>query len=153
MSSFLTSTQLSNLTGVFQKHFDSFGSGIGNVITVYKEPIQQINNPDSINFGGYGPDSNGSQTDITYVEVSRQIPAQILYPKDTKSLVFAQLRTNIDINDLIIKVDQAGADYINAGKVERILVNGAMYNLKSSVPNVQNYFGLRFYYYQLGVTT
>ena len=151
MSSFLNSFQLATLTGVFRNHWETFSSGIGNYVTVYKAPTQVINNPDSINFDGYGPDNNGSVTDITYIENSRQIPCQILYPKDMNTLPFAQLRLNLDTNDLMIKVDQDGADYLNAGKNERIIVNGQTYNPNDSF-NVQNYFGLKFYYYKLVIT-
>jgi hypothetical protein len=153
MPSFLSQATINSLTGTFRSHFEQFSSGIGNYITVYKESLQSINNPDSINIYGYNSDTNSSNTDITYIEQKRDIPAMIMYPANASSVGFPQLRTDIDTNSLTIKVDQDGADYINNGKTERIIVNGIIYNLKSATPNVQNFFSLRFYYYSLGVTT
>ena len=65
MSSFLNSSQITNLQDTFQNHFDTFSSGISNYVTVFREPTKLINNPNSLNLFGYSEDSF-NLTDITY---------------------------------------------------------------------------------------
>ena len=146
MSSFLNSSQLDNLTGTFYRHWEQFSTGIGNTVTIYKEPIENISNSNSLNMYGYGGENNGSKTDITYTEVSKTIPAMIIYSKDIKSQSFTQIRADITINELFIKVKEEDKNYIMDGKTERALINGLYYDVNPDY-NVQNYFGLKFYYF------
>lgn len=150
MAGFLNSSQISNLTGIFQKHFEQFSSEIGNIITVIKEPIQVINSSNSLSLPGYSNESL-NETDISYSEVSANIPAMIIYPKDANTLPFSQLKINIDKNDLFVKVEASGAAYIDNGKNERVIINGLSYNIQDT-PNVQSFMGLKFYYYKCVAT-
>jgi len=146
--SFLTPSQLTTLSGTFARHFSQFSSGISNFVTIYKEPLQTINNLNSQSIYGYSSDTTiNSNSDISYTEVSQTFPAQILYSNDIKSLPFPQMKTDISNSDIFIKVDEAGKNYIINGKTERAQINGQIYDL-SSTYKVQNYFGLKFYYFK-----
>jgi hypothetical protein len=146
--SFLTPDQLTTLSGTFARHFSQFSSGINNYATIFKEPLQNINNLDSQSLFGYSSDTTvNSNSDITYTEVSRSVPAMIIYGNDIKSLPFPQMKTDISSSDIFIKVDEAGKNYITNGKTERAQINGQIYDL-SSTYKVQNYFGLKFYYFK-----
>lgn len=151
MSAFLSSTTISNLTGIFERHFSQYSSGINNYCTIYKEPLQIINNSAAEVLAGYGSDSM-SNSDITYQEVSQTFPAMIINSKDITSQPFAQLNLSVDKNSVFIKVKQTAKDYINNGKTERVILNGQTYNNIGSY-GVQNYFGSFYYYFKLDSTT
>jgi len=120
MSSFLNSSQISSLTGTFQKHWETFGTGIGNSVTVYKEPLKSINIVTSTNIYGYGEDNNGNATDVVYQEVKGVVPCMIINNTNINSLPFLQLQTSIDENSLFIKVDESGRNFIANGKNENV---------------------------------
>jgi len=148
MSSFLNSTQLSLLTGTFQNHFDTFSSGINNYVTIYKEPLQVIQNPDSQSIFGYSSDTTvNSNSDITYQNISATYPAMIIYPGDPKELAWPQIKTSLSTNEIMIKVKSDAKDYIVNGKTERIVANGVSYNIQTT-PKIQNYFGSLYYYFK-----
>ncbi len=150
MSSFLNLNQLNQLTGIFNRHFDTFSSGINNYITVLKEPTKIINNTNSLNMPGYSNDSL-NLSDITYIPVSGVFPAMIIYPKDAKIQSFTQLNLNLDKNDIAIKVKEDCKNYIINGKTENIIVNNNLYN-SNDTPVIQNFFGSKYYYFKLTAT-
>lgn len=146
MPGFLNSSQISMMTGLFMRHFNQFSSEIGNTITVFKEPTKVINNSSSLSLVGYTEDSINEE-DITYIENYRLIPAMIMYPADEPSLSFPAIKGNLDLNEVMIKVDEEGALYIDTGKTEKVIINDKTYNINDT-NWVQNYFGLKFYYYK-----
>lgn len=150
MSSFLNQITIDNLTGIFDRHFSTFSSGIGNFITIIKEPIQIINNSSSTNIYGYPSDSLNN-SDVTYQAISGIYPAMILYPGDLKEQIFTQIKTSLDINDVMIKVKSECKDYIMSGKTEGIIINGLRHNVEQS-PKIQNYFGSLYYYFKCTLT-
>lgn len=151
MSSFLNSTQLGNLQSVFQNHFDTFASGISNYVTVYREPTKVINNVNSLNLFGYSEDSL-NPTDITYQPNTGYFPCMVISPQSIQTKQFTELKFSLDKNEIYIKVEDNCRDYIQREKVEHMLVNNIKYNLVSNYPQIQNYFGLKFYYFKLEAT-
>ena len=151
MSSFLNQLQIDNITGVFQKHFNQFSTGINNFVTIFKEPLSVVSNTAGVNIYGYGPDNNGNITDVTYQEIKGVVPCVIINSKNINSLPFLQLQTSIDENSLFIKVDESGRNFITQGKNEKCVINGQDFNI---IPrySVQNYFGLKFYYFKCDLT-
>lgn len=150
MSSFLNGAQLSELRSIFQSHFEQFSSGIGNFVSIVKQPISVISNYNSDVFAGFGNESTPLQN-ISYQAVSGVFPAIIIYPKMLQTKQFVQLKFNLDENEIIIKLDINGHKYMDNGKTEKLLVNGTFYNTEDT-PTLQNYYGLRYWYYKLKST-
>lgn len=147
MPSFLNGEQIARLTGTFQNHFETFSSGINNFVTLYKEPIQVISNPNDVNVYGYNNQDVNSNASITYQEVSKTFPAMILHGKDIKSQPAINLAAGFTLSDLFIKVDEENKDFIMNGKNERALINGLVYDINPDY-TTQNYFGVKFYYFK-----
>ncbi len=152
MSSFLNGNTLSTLTGIFQKHFEQFSTGINNYLTVIKSPIQQINtniNSDNI-LPGYGADEFNS-TSITYIPQSGQFPAMIIYPSTMQSKQFTELKFSLSQNEIIVKTQEAAFNYIREGKNEMVIVNNLNYTI-NPYPQIQNFFGSKYYYFKCVAT-
>lgn len=147
MSSFLNASQIETLTGTFARHFEQYSSGIGNYVTVYKEPIKVFNNVNSVNVYGYDSQDNNANTEITYTEVSKTFPAMILNGKDIKGEQSLQLKLGFTLSDLFIKVDEENRNYLMNGKNERAIINGLTYDIGADY-GTQNYFGLKYYYFK-----
>lgn len=151
MSSFLSSSQLTNLTGTFSRLYETMSTGIGNYVDVYREPLKIINNVNSLNIFGYSEDSLNS-SDITYSVQSGRFPCIPLYSTNTNSKQFTELKFTLDKNEIAVKVEDSARQYIQQEKVEYLVVNNVKYNLTSSTPYIQNYFGKLYYYFKLEVT-
>jgi len=150
LSSYLNSNQLADLTGQFSNLFATFSTGISNYVTVIKEPIKVIQNSSEQVLAGYGGENQNIQ-DVVYQPVTGIFPAVIIYPNSMTERQFGQLKFNLDENQISIKVDSTTADFLTRGKTERILVNDSYYNMEIT-PRVQNYFGLKYYYFKLTST-
>lgn len=150
MSSLLNSSQLTQLSGIFQSHFETFSTGINNYCTVVKEPIKNIINTNSNYLPGYNVE-DFSNTDITYTENVRTFPCMRVYPKDIKNTPLTQMNTSVEDGTTFIKVKEDCKDFIINGKTERIELDGQKFNTTTEF-NVQNFFGLRFYYFKLTQT-
>lgn len=138
----LSQSTINSFTGEFQNHFDTFKS-IRGPITVNKEPIRVVSRPKAPNFGYAEPIA----TD-TYIPVYQNISGIIIYPKDQDQNFFGEGRVAVPNGDVTIKVDINGKNYIESGKNEYFQVEGVKYN-QIGESRIQNYFGLRFYYYTL----
>lgn len=152
MPSFLNSNQLSFLQENFQNHFETFSTGINNWATVFREPTKVINNIDGQNVYPYPEDSINS-TDITYIPNSGIFPCMVISPASINSKSFTELKLSLDKNEIFIKVKEDAKNYIQGGKVELIEVRGDKYNLITSTPKIQNYFGGLYYYFKLEVVS
>lgn len=138
-------------TGAFQNLFDTLSSGSNNFISVIKQPISVINNSNENVIAGFGGESMNQQ-DITYQPVTGVFPAVIIYPHTLKDNQFGQLKFQLDENQIMIKVDENTRNYIKQGKTERIIIDQNIYGEIEYSDKIQNFFGLKYYYFKLTVT-
>ncbi len=142
MASLVSISQIASLTGQLGNHFDTF-SGL---ITIFKEPQKTFSNSNANVYAGYGPTSQ--ETTVTYTPTSGMFAGIIIYPKTAKIGYFSEAQIPIQQGNIRIKVRQDAKDYIKNGKTEKIVIDGASYNLASDF-SVQNYLGLIYYYFDL----
>jgi hypothetical protein len=143
MPSLISATERANLTGIFNDIFDTFK----RTIVVYREPIKtQITNTDPNNFVfGFG-ESQGEEG-YTYTQVSGVFDATIRYQPQS-------IQINPDANivisdgDLSIKVKKDCRDFINAGKVEKILVDERTFILNSE-EEMRSFLDSQFWVFRL----
>ncbi len=151
LSNLITSTQATELSGIFSQHFPLFSTDSNNFITIIKAPVQQINNSGADVLPGYGGDTF-NVTDITYnPPVTGVYPAIIIYPHQLNSSQFGQLKFNIDDNQIMVKLEENAKNFILEGKVERIVINDQVYNPELTF-KIQSFLGLKYYYFKLTST-
>jgi len=151
LSNLLTSSDATMLSGIFANHFPLFSFDSNNFITVVKQPIQTINNPNENVLPGYGADVL-NVTDITYAPpVTGVFPAIIIYPHTLNSSQFGQLKFEIDDNQVIIKVQNDAKDFMIRDLTQRIIIDEQFYNMELTY-SVQSYLGLKYYYFKLTST-
>lgn len=146
MDSLLTSNQIYQLTGTFNKHFNTFCQRI----VIHKTPMTVIVNQNLPVYPGY---TNQSQNlnNVNYNLVSGIFSGMLIYNKNQKLEYLNDSRTPISIGDVQLKVKKDAFDFLNFGKTENIGVNGLLFNVFSD-PAIQNYFGLTYYYFNLNQT-
>ena len=144
MSSFLSSTNINSITGAYMRLWETV-SAFRNVI-VHKSPIQVIAQVNTPVYAGYGNESTPSN--VTYTPVSGVYPVAVIINKTNQTLPLNELHTNVDVSQITIKVTEAAKNYIEQGKTERFEIDGISYN-GDGVTTVENYYGLKFYTYQL----
>lgn len=139
---------IDNATGIYRSFFYDMSIGRNSYVTVYKEPIQIINNPTNDNvLPGYNSDAINS--DITYQAVSGIYPCVPIYPyKNINSDKLMQLKFVLDANQVVIKVLQDARDFIVNGKNEKVIVDNLPYTILMDY-QVQNFWGDRYYYFKL----
>lgn len=148
MDFLISGSTISNLTGTFDKLFNTMSIGRNSYITVIKSPLEIINNSNQNTLVGYGAE-NLNSSDITYIPVTGVFPAQIIYPyKNMPSEKFESFKFDIDKNAIYIKVKKEARDFILDGKTEYIIADEHSY-INQETPQVQNYFGLKYYYFKL----
>ena len=146
MSSLLSTSEISRLTGIFYQHWQTFSQF--NTITINKEPIQTITNTgiDGI-LPGYG--NSSQETNITYTARSQTFNAIVKYYNTQPRINMTDLHFDLAQGQAQIKVDQSARDYIMDGtKTENVVLNNIKYNLLSD-EKIQNYLGLKFMYFLL----
>ena len=148
MSSLISGSSLTTLTGIFARHFDTFS--VFNSIIVNKEPQKVISLTNDPVFPGYGNESNAAN--VTYVPVSGVFPAIVVSEREQKLTRFPETESRIPNGATKIKVLKNARDYINNGKTESIVINDITYNVITS-NSFQNYLGLVYYYFTLEQTT
>lgn len=149
MAGLIPQSEVTVLTGVFAQHFDTFS----REIVIYKEPQKVITsvNPQS-SPGYYGYSQPTQEENITYVPVSGTHSAIVLYPEnqDFRNLVDMKM---IDLQGKVhIKVREETKNFIKNGKTEKIVIDSNDYNLNGS-EKVQNYLGLKYYYFPVDRTS
>lgn len=151
MAGFLTSTDISTLTGQLITHFNTFAPH--NTIIVYKEPLKTINLTQPFDTPGYPNYDNQdlSSSEATYTPVSGIYNGLVINKKNNKFDSLPATHSVIFDGDLIIKVNEEAKNYIMNGKTEKILVNGLTHTLNSN-NWTQNYLGLTYYYFSLKVS-
>lgn len=151
MSLLLNLDQINAATGKFNDFFDTFSIGRNSYISVVKEPLQILNTNNNNILFGYGAD-NQNTSDISYVPQTGVFPAVILYGRNMNLDKFTSLKFQVDLNTVLAKVKEDCKDYIINGKTERIYAEGIPY-VPQITPLIQNFFGLRFYYFKLNEVT
>lgn len=148
MNSFLNQSQIAELTGMFSNHFSTFSSGINNFITITKTPIQSVLNTSAYTPAGFGIE-NTNISNTTYSSyITGYYPAMIIYPSDLKSNEFGPLKFELDENQVMIKIQSDAKDFILNGRLEKIEIDGFTYNAELT-PKIQNFMGLKFFYFKL----
>ncbi|MEK6882885.1 MAG: hypothetical protein AABY22_24895 [Nanoarchaeota archaeon] len=151
-TSFLTSTDITNLTGQMSNHFQTFTLDRSRTIIVYKEPKKVVSSRDSTVYPGYGPQSNLSNI-TSYVAVSGTYPAVINFVNQQKSEEILEPKVNVPKDAICrIKVEQNCADFINRDKTECIQVYSKKYNVISEM-ETNDFLGLKYYIYYLSETS
>jgi len=131
------------MTGKLMDHFTTFS----REICINKSPIQTINQINTNVIYGYGEES-APQTEISYTFVSGIYPAIILYNKGTKNANELDTKLMLNPNATYIKIKKDARDYIKNGKTESIIMDGNTWNIAGNEA-VQDYLGLKFYYFEL----
>ncbi len=147
MSSFISASQLTTLTGIFARHFDTFG--ILQAIIVNKQPKETKTISNDNNLPGYGQESNSSN--IVYTPVSGIFPAIVVAEREQKLNRFQETEFYIPQGVTRIKVKKDARDFIKNGRTENIVINDMTFN-KITDDSFQNYLGLIFYYFSLEQT-
>ena len=149
MSSLLTSNEILVATGTLSNHFDTFA--ISNII-IHKEPIATISNVSDAETM-YGYENSSNEDNIAYTTVSGIFPAIVTENRKASIQELPQLQSRYLKGEIIVKVKQVARDYIKNGKTEMVeLSDGRTFNTISDEA-VQNYLGLKFYYFGLERTT
>lgn len=151
MSNLLSQTTINSFTGAFGNLFNTLAT---TEITVYKEPIKVINNTSINLLPGYTEEVTDIQ-DVTYTPRFQTFSGIAIYPiksKGSKGAGFLNDKINLNPNQTYIKVSSECRDYIMNDKTENIQFNGETY-LWNGTTQVQNYYGLRYYYFELNATS
>lgn len=139
---------ISYVTGQFDLFFHQMGSGRSCFVSILKEPLKIINNSGDNIFDSYGQE-NQNITDITYKVRSGIFECVPIYTNAMNIDKFVSMKFNLDLNSMYIKLKEDGASYIMDGtKTERVYVDGIPY-IPQNTPKIQNFFGLRYYYFKL----
>lgn len=147
--SLLSSSDMELFRNVFSGHFCLFATqNSGSYITVYKEPLKTIStlNINSLpNLAGY---KSTQEVNYTYTPVSGRYPAMEIYSTKEDEIV---QDTVFPANQVKIKVERDARNFIEKNKTIRIDFNGQSYQ-DCSYYGVQDYLGLKYYYYLLRLT-
>ncbi len=146
MSSLLSTSQISAHTGIFSRHFDTFSAN--NTLIVHKEPLKTytVATGDS-NYFGYGETSN--LDNVTYTPVSGAFPFIRVFDKGLNSAKGApEVQTKFGASSVKIKVKQDAREFIKNGKNEKFEFDGLVFN-DIGEESVQNYLGIKYYYFTL----
>jgi hypothetical protein len=91
---------------------------------------------------------NLSEDQVTYTPVSGVYNAIVRHKKNNKFEFLPETRAVFFDGDIAIKVKQDARDYILQGRTENITINNRKYTV-SSDEWVQNFLGLKYYYFGL----
>ncbi len=147
MSSLITGSQLTTLTGIFARHFDTFS--VFQPIIVNKQPKETKTSTNDNNLPGYGEESN--TTNITFTPVSGIFPAIIVAEREQGLNRFPETQFYIPQGVTRIKVQKDARDFIKNGRTESISINDITFNVITD-DAFQNYLGLVYYYFSLQQT-
>ncbi len=149
MPSLLSQATTDLITGRFGDLYDTMA--VNNII-INKRPIEVINNPATTILPGYG-EASTPITDVTYIPVSGIFPAIIISPHkaNIKPDFIIDAKILLNVNSTYIKVKQDCRDYIRNGHTESIQFDNNYYNVVS-IEQLQNFLGLKFYYFELKQT-
>lgn len=144
--SVLSASDLAFFTGAFAQHFSTFARL--EPIVIFKEPQQVITQSNLPVYAGYGVNSTSS---ITYVPVSGLYSGIIRYKQNMDEAIFQDLQTRDFKGEAMIKVEENAKNFIKNGKTELFQFDGKSFN-QIVDESVQEYFGLKYYYFGLSNT-
>lgn len=145
MPSLVSSSEILIRTGSLNDLFDT----VKREIVIFKEPIQTINQSTSNVLFGYEEASNINS--ISYSPVSGIYSGQILYAYRSRKEGQKTIDNKVILNpnSTYIKVKEDARNYIKNGtKTEALYFDDAMWNIEGS-EQIQNYLGLKFYYFEV----
>lgn len=148
--SFLTADKTAYLTGIFHSgHWLSFSAH--EDLIIHRKPAETISNINASYQYGYGR-SNSNESNITYTAQSGVYPCILRHKNDKQENQFIPeaMLTVID-GDVRIKVLSETKDYIEAEAAESFQIGDQFYEAQSEY-FVQNFLGLKYYYYDLKKT-
>tara|TARA_Y100001963_G_scaffold20685_1_gene26508 strand:+ start:1248 stop:1691 length:444 start_codon:yes stop_codon:yes gene_type:complete len=143
MPSLLTSSEKANLTGILGDVYDTFS----REIVVYKEPTKKVTTIDESFLYGYEDVSN--IVNYNYIPQSGKFDATVKYNlnQDTSDDININ-GASISEGMVRIKVREDCKDYIEDGTTEKIVFDGASFNVATDYA-VKNFLGSVFYVYYL----
>ena len=151
-TSYLTSSQISNLTGICSNLFQTFTLDRTRTIIVYKEPKKAVSSRDSAIFQGYQTQSKLSNI-TSYVAVSGTYPAIINFMGEQQSQEILEPKVITPKEARVrIKVEQNCADFIDRDKTIHIEIYGKNYNLVTE-RETNDFLGYKTYIYYLKETS
>lgn len=142
MASLITEQEKANLTGILGDVFDTFKRDI----VVYKEPTKKVAVIDDSFIFGYGESSNVVNYD--YIVVSGTFDATIKYNPDQEVVQNGDINAGLSEGTVRIKVKEDCKNFIEGGKTEKIVFDGASFNIASDY-SVKNFLDSTFYTYYL----
>ncbi len=146
MPSLISASEKANLVKIFTDIFDTFK----REIVIHKEPIKVVNQINLTQIFGYDEFSN--ETNYSYETNNKTIHAVVRYSNNHGFSDLDKNTINLIAGDVSIKVDQAGRDYINAGKNEKIVIDGKTFNVDGQ-EIIQRFLDSEFYIFNLKLTS
>ncbi len=140
----VTGEVLAQMTGLFGNHWDTFAR---HTIVVNKEPIINVVS-NECPLPGYSVTSNPDNYTNIPVSGTFNVVRVYKYSLDGQDIVHSDIKTTFANIPVRIKVQEDCKDYIINGKTLNIQLEGQIYN-QISMFKVQDYFGLRYYYFDL----
>ena len=147
MASLISATEITALTGTLSDHFDSFKRDV----VVFKEPKVTITNKVTALYPGYGNTSQ-SINNVSHTPVSGIFQGMLVYERDQKVTSISESHTSVSKGKVRLKVKDDAYTYIKEGKTENLQIDGLTFNVISD-EGIQNYLGLKFFYFTLEQTT
>lgn len=152
MAGLLSSSTIANLTGIFQKSFETFTYERTRTITVYKEPVQNIVAATGVSYPGYYNYESNNANVTSYVPVYQSFPAVVSFDNQQTIIQLNEEKVNIPKKAQVkIRVEQDCADYIEFGRVQSIYIDGFYYNMNAE-RETSSFLGLKHYIYYLNKT-
>lgn len=142
MPSLITTQERDNLTGILGDVFDTFKRGV----VVYKEPTKKVAVIDDSFIFGYGEPSNAINYD--YIVVSGAFDATIKYNTNQNLEYHGDINASLSEGEVRIKVKEDCKNFIESGKTERVVFDGASFNIISDY-SVKSFLDSTFYTYYL----
>ncbi len=144
MASLISDSTKSEFAKVLEDHFDTFK----RTITIHREPIKSVSNIQNNALHGYGDSAETSN--VSYITQKQDFDAIVNY--NNQQIENSTEVGTLEAGTVKIKVKQDAADYIKGAKVEKIEIDGQVFN-KISDDKVQNYLGTTFFIFYLKATT
>ena len=147
MSNYLTASNITTVTGIYQNVFDTFAI---DKIIVHKEPKKSFvsTNYNQRTLQGYSVPS--IEENVQYTYESGVFPAIVKPNKVQKSSNLTALNTIILEGETLIKVSETAGLYIKNSKTVNIEISGRndVYNVIADEA-IENFQGLKFYLFGL----
>lgn len=144
--SFLTASDTAYITGIFHSgHWETFSH---QNLVVHRKPKEVISNVSGSYYYGYSRD-HSNKSNITYIPQSSIFPCILRHKTDKQEDKFMpESMARIIDGDARIKILQDAKNYIEAEEVQGLQIDDQYFDLNSE-PFMQNFLGLKYYYYDI----